>query len=221
MMPGRLYEYLKDRYSAKPRSQLEAGVELGADPSTPSVRLASPRQKIQLLTPAEDRMITISPDTLGVHVVRTYRGWEEYRPLIQEALEAYDSIAKPVGVRRIGIRYINKITMREESVHLGKIFTTPPQFPDSLEIDNIAAFLLRLEADYTEDRGKLIQTLASVEAEEGSSAFILDLDVIREWPDEPLPLEDAMSQVDDLRDLERDAFESLVTEEAKGLFDAE
>jgi len=135
-------------------------------------------------------------------------------------LEAYQEIVKPDGVKRIGVRYINRITINDDHLTLSDFFAVPPQMPDELDV-NISNFFLRLETAYVDLPIQLIQTFGSAPSEPGSAAFILDLDVIREWEDDSLPVEEALSQVDTLRDRERDAFEALITDQARGMFDAD
>jgi uncharacterized protein (TIGR04255 family) len=219
-IPGRLYERLRDSYSGAPRQQLEGGFQLAGDPSSASLRWQPGPPKVQFVTPEGDRLLSVGSNVLSVHILYPYRGWEEFRPRIEAALSAYEAIASPDGIRRIGVRYINRIIVKEDRLHLGDFFTTPPELPDELDV-NITTFLLRIEAAYTDEPIRLIQTYASAEAEAGSAGFILDLDVIREWQTETLPIRDAMSHIDRLRDRERDAFEALITENARELFDAD
>jgi uncharacterized protein (TIGR04255 family) len=67
----------------------------------------------------------------------------------------------------------------------------------------------------------LTTTLGSIEAPEGSMAFLLDLEVSRRWTEEPLPLEEAMPHIEELRQRERVAFEESITERTREVFDAE
>jgi len=157
---------------------------------------------------------------MSIHILPPYRGWEDFRPRIHAALEAYQDIVKPGGIKRIGVRYINRIVIPYDHVNLGRFFATPPQMPDELDV-NISNFFLRLETTYVDLPIQLIQTHASAPSEPGTAAFILDLDVIGEWKDDSLPIEDGLSQVDILRDRERDAFEALITDQAREIFDAD
>jgi uncharacterized protein (TIGR04255 family) len=183
-IPGRLYERLRDSYTGAPRQQQEAGFQLTGSPTSPSLKWQPTTPKIQFPTAEGDRFLSVGPGVLSVHVLYPYRGWEEFRPRIETAIAAYRAIANPDGIRRIGVRYINRIVVKEDRFHLSNFFVVPPQLPDELEV-NIESFLLRLEAVYTDKPIRLIQTYASAEAEAGSAGFILDLDVIREWADNP------------------------------------
>ena len=51
-------------------------------------------------------------------------------------------------------------------------------------------------------------------------AFLLDLDVIWEKTGDAASRADALGVVDDLRERERDAFEAVITDKARDLFDS-
>jgi uncharacterized protein (TIGR04255 family) len=220
-IPGRLYERIKDVYSGKPRQQLQAGIQLGGDPSTAALRWEAGVPRVQFLTPAENRILAVGQNVISLSTLPPYDGWEDFRPRIAAALAAYQDIVQPEGVKRIGVRYINRFVMKGDHLHLGELFTTPPQLPDELDA-SLSNFFIRLEAMYSDIPVKLIQTFGSIPSEPGTVAFVLDLDVIREWEEKGgLPVEEAMNQVDLLREREREAFEASITDQAREMFDAD
>ena len=82
----------------------------------------------------------------------------------------------------------------------------------------MAGFMNRVEFLY-DDTVKLLLTQASVEAPEGQSAFLLDLDLI--WESNAAKGLDAiMTVVDDLHEREGAAFEAIITDAAREVFNA-
>jgi uncharacterized protein (TIGR04255 family) len=69
-----------------------------------------------------------------------------------------------------------------------------------------------------------VQTFGSADADPGSVSFILDLDAILDFSQPngliPLALSDAEMAIDNLRDFERQCFESLITDRLREVFDA-
>ena len=86
------------------------------------------------------------PISCSVHMLRPYKGWETFRPQIQQALDAYSRIAEPEGITRIGLRYINKITIKEPHNDLSPYFSIPPRFPEIDSATHLLAFFNRKEA---------------------------------------------------------------------------
>ncbi|MXZ87792.1 MAG: TIGR04255 family protein [Dehalococcoidia bacterium] len=65
----------------------------------------------------------------------------------------------------------------------------------------------------------LILSQGSVDAPKNHVGFLLDLDVIWEST-EPIARDEALTKAGDLRAREREAFETIITDKARELFDA-
>ena len=218
-IPGMLHEHaaLKDNYPGKPRQQrvVEAAL-LNVPQKPPSIAVREGVGRIQLVSEDGKRLVSLGPDVLSINVLRPYDNWENFRPRIAAALNAYRDIANPKAVSRVGVRYINKVVLPGKEMELGNYFlcrlSSGPGLPNQM-----AGFMSRVEYVY-DDGVKLLLTQASVEAPEGISAFLLDLDTVRERIE--VSLEDVMEIVDDLHEKEGLAFEATITDKAREVFDA-
>ena len=145
-------------------------------------------------------------------------GWDEFRPRILKALNAYWDVAQPRSVSRIGIRYINKILIPHATIRLADYirFSLPQVSGLPQQVDN---FLIRVEYAYSEAI-RLVLTQGLAEAPSDHVAVMLDIDLIWQGT-EPLKQDNAMQKAVELRDLERTAFEALITDQARELFDAD
>lgn len=220
-MPGRFYEEVRGQYDGKPRQQAIMEAQLQAAPRVedPMFQLRQESSKILFPDAEERRLVGIGPNILSVHVLRPYPGWEDFRSRIDEACRAYRSIGNPKAVQRIGLRYINRVVVKGTSIELDDYFTVSPEPPPNLPL-TMAVFLNRVESVFDDEPIRLTTTFASVDAPPEHSAFLLDLDVTREWSPEALPLEELMGQLEELRRRERDAFEETITNKAREVFDA-
>lgn len=179
------------------------------------------KQTATLQFPSADNRLVLGVrrDVMSVHMLRPYQGWERFVQQIEEALSAYVSLVEPEGIKRIGIRYINRIEIKgEKPIDLKNFFTASPtvaaDFPGKM-----INFLTRSEFTYDDRPAKLVMTFASAPAPADMFAFLLDFDMIFESQD-TLPIGEAMSIVQFLRERERDAFESSITDHTRELFDA-
>jgi uncharacterized protein (TIGR04255 family) len=220
-IPGKLHEHpdIKKQYPGKPRTQkiYEAELKSGSEQS-PKVNLREGVARIQLVDQDARRLISLAPDVLSVNILRPYEGWEHFRPRIEVALRAYSEIAQPTGVSRLGVRYINKIVLPGSDIDFGSYFRY--QLPSAPDLPSKrAGFLCRVEYVYY-DEMKLLLTLARVDAPNGQSAFLVDLDVVCEST-EALSLDSIMEVVDDLHGREGKAFEAIITDAAREVFNAE
>ena len=87
---------------------------------------------------------------------------------------------------------------------------------DSLPfVGGVSGFFYRTEMQGL-DNTKLALALASIESQDDSANFLLDIDVIR---DTPMTLASAIEVVDHLKEQENDLFEALITDSTRRLFD--
>jgi uncharacterized protein (TIGR04255 family) len=220
--PWLFYEKVKSVYAGAPREQKL--VRLEPPPAGEVGKEASPftvvEQSKTLFPLADDTgLVAVGPNVLSAHVKRPYAGWDTFRGRIAAALKEYVGIANPSGVRKIGLRYINQITIPEPQPNVANYFSTPPSnvLPDELVIDN---FLSRNEYIYQDEPIRVVLNFARTESPSEVSAYMLDIDLVWQWPAEPLSIESVMNKIDELRRRERIIFERLVTDQSRELFDA-
>jgi len=217
-VPVQFQERFRAVYGGKPRTQnvVAANVVAGPAPAPPSLAVVQGLAKLQFPDVEGKRLVSIAPELLSVHVLKRYGGWEDFYKRISDAIAAYQAILAPAGVVRIGVRYINRVAIPGENIDLREYFLCEPPHIDGLPTA-VGSFVHRVEHVY-EDGVRIFVTYASID---GASApeFLLDLDVILE-PSEPLQIEGIMAVVDDLRARERAAFESIITDKSRELFDA-
>lgn len=226
-IPGKLHSVLASEYDGKPSSQqsIDVGVEIKKDEPS-NLRYGQRLSKVLLFTQDQTRAVGVGPDVLSVHMLRPYQrseppeegGWDEFRPRIATALKAYWEVAKPAGVRRISVRYINRIVIPEPTVRIEHYLRSAvPLVPGLPEAVN--NFMSR--TDYRcEDGAHLVLAHGTFTPPSGDIGFLLDIDVY--WESAGLlSREEALAKTDRLRDLERDAFEAVITDAARELFDAD
>jgi len=220
--PSLLYARVRDKYSGKSREQKLVNIEPNpADTQGKGAAGMTVNEitRLQFVTPDQKQVFGVYPDDLSVSVLRPYPGWEVFRPAIADALAAYSDIAKPAGVRRIGIRYINIIEFPGSLSDLLGCFTNPPTRLPIAE-SQITNFTSRFEYLYNDEPIRASVTTARIVGAERKMSALFDIDLALDWAAEPLPLEQTMTRVDELRRRERLIFESLITAQARAIFDA-
>lgn len=214
---GELYTLVKDKYPTKRvRRSVEQGVHMSPQGPVP-LPPRSGIDRVQFLSADEADLVAVGVNVLSIHRLRPYTGWEEFRPRITEALECYRQVAGSPDVARVGVRYINTLDCPNGMKSLNELLTIsvglPSGFPDTLD-----SFLMRFEARYDEER-RLLLTLARAPGEE--FGVVVDFDVIFQAADgQALGFAKAIDEAEKLRNLERDAFESAITDAARKVFDA-
>ncbi len=228
-IPGKLQAEISGDYTGRPQEQRVIDVAFRtAGRKPPELKYGEGLAKVQLVTNDGKRKVGVGQDVLSIHMLRPYQqsadvtgsGWEEFRPRIEEALDAYWKVAAPEGVSRIGIRYINKIVVSPSGglVRIEDYLNCAPPDVKGLP-DHMIKYVSRAEYSYG-DGARLILSHGTVKHPPGSIGFLLDIDVISEMST-PVDSGKALEIVNDLRKRERDAFEKLITKTARELFDAD
>lgn len=151
-----------------------------------------------------------------------YEGMDTYLPEIQRTWENYCSIAKPLRIRKIGLRTINRIQLPLNptgDLDLGKYLSTGPQIP-KVDGRNFT-FTGFLNQHQIADPGTGQQAniiLATKEAQGGKLTIILDIDAFDPKPRESLEWAEVGTVLGLLRSLKNDLFRKIVTEECLKLF---
>jgi uncharacterized protein (TIGR04255 family) len=222
-VPGLFYEKVKDSYTGEPRQQnlIATEIQPGHEPTNSEIKVR--QEMIKLLIPSSDnqRLVGVGPDVLSVHVLRPYKGWDEFSQRIDQVFEDYTEVAKPIGINRIALRYINRIVIPStQPIELIEYFTIATHIPEGLP-SRISGFLTRIESHYEDIPIKLVLTFADAIAPVEQSEFILDLEISQDWVDKPLPLQEVHSNLYELKQRAWQAFETLITDRTKELFNVE
>ena len=224
---ARVKELLGSGYEGGLREQRVARIEVKSlDGERPNLNFSDGLERIQIASDDRMRIVAVGPELLSVHMLRPYHssevedssGWIEFRQRISKALESYWVVVEPAGVVHIGMRYINKLVVSRSQVNVEDYLLFATQDVPNLPL-LVRNFFNRVEREY-DDGVRLILSQSSTDAPQGSVGFLLDLDVIWDSADS-IDCVCTMSRVEDLREREREAFEAVITEKARELFDAD
>ncbi|QLE55979.1 TIGR04255 family protein [Nostoc sp. TCL26-01] len=219
-VPGLFYERIRDTYPGEPRQQNLIQAELQIEPAPDNPELAFRHDFIKLLFQSADtkKLVGVGANLLSIHSLRPYEGWENFSERISKAFHTYLDVAKPVGVTRIALRYINKVAVAvNREIELSEYFTVYPQLPDGVP-SRISGFLTRTESIYEDIPIRLVITLSDDLPPAGQVMFTLDLEASQEWLEKPLAIESALSSLYELKQREGQAFENLITDRTRELF---
>jgi len=220
-IPGKMHEHrkVKNVYKGKPRNQKIIGAAWQSVPQQPRFMLQE-EERIQLIDHEGVRLVSLGKDLLGIIALKPYEGWKMFRPRVEAALAAYNDVAQPTGISRVGVRYINKFEI-EGSIDSYKDYLNfaLPSMTYSKKSSAINGFKSRISYDY-EDGVLLFLTLSAGDVPEGRYAILIDVDIHWEGST-PKPLKDAIAFVDELHEREKAAFEGVITNIAREAFDAD
>lgn len=149
--------------------------------------------------------------------LKPYKGWDIAYPEAIKYWEKYLNLAKPISVRRLGVRFINTINIPAKKFDLDNYFLLPPQTPKIQGID-IKNFLTQVTFQIPEQgiQVTLIQTIGQSQ-DPTSTPIILDIELGMDIQQtlEKISVEKIFT---DLRKAKNDIFENCITDQTRELF---
>ncbi len=224
-IPGKLQIELGEEFSGKPREQraLKFGLQM-QESKLSKLHYDDGLLKVQLVTKDGKRIIGVGPDVISVHMLRPYQspdnfensGWGEFRSRLSTALNAYRKVADAKSVVRVGVRYINKITIPDKNVKIEEYLKCAnPKLEGLPEL--YRSFLGRIDYVY-EDKVQLNLSYGLLDSSSASLEYLLDLDAF--WQNgASIDCEESIKIADDLHERISVAFEKMITDKTRRLFD--
>jgi uncharacterized protein (TIGR04255 family) len=132
---------------------------------------------IQFLNNEEKALVQLGPDLLTVNHLLPYPGWDIFKRLIAENVQKYCDVTKPSGLKRIGLRYINRIVF-PQAVNSEDYFRISPKVPEPIP-QVFRGSLLSVEIAYEEIPAMILRLSfgTSPSRVQNEVPSILDLDI--------------------------------------------
>lgn len=180
-----------------------------------------PRQilVLQFLTADEKQIVQIRSTGYSFNRLKPYSSLDDYLPEIERTWALFRRIAHPVQIRKIGLRYINRLLLptTDGAVELNDYLRTAPHLPDEDTLRFLGFLNQHLAVDLT--TGNLVNMTLLMEEREGDrQPIILDIetsDVHPRSPDEWPKIREAILV---LRGLKNRVFKRTLTETCLNLF---
>jgi uncharacterized protein (TIGR04255 family) len=216
-IPGLFYERVCEGFPEK-RQQEMVEMELRAREARLEQRVRAGIARVQFLRRDGTALVQVGPDLLAVNHLKPYPTWAQFRPMILKHLEIYRDLAKPNGLRRVGLRYINRIEVPGPTAELARYLNFYPPQPKDLP-QPYESFLVRVETPYSDERDRLLLTTGSAQPETPAmTAVILDLDYVMGQPG-GISLTQVEQWLEEAHDRIELAFEACITPQARDLFE--
>ena len=172
---GQFYERVKDKFPIRrPVEMRKAEITLSGDEPTAGILRLPPQT--QFLNTTGSSLVQIRKDLLAVNQLRPYPNFAVWEPNIYSALGSYWELAKPQGVKRIGLRYINRIVIPQDvPLPMEKYYNIYPSIPTTWK-DEHGPFMIRVQLSCEQKGHSVLVTFASTSSEKPSETeHVLDL----------------------------------------------
>ena len=216
---ARSQDLLRDNYPQF-RKQLmqEHTIEakLGETPKT-SVRHAT--QSLQFLQEDGKQLVQVRAQGFSFNRLAPYTTLDDYLPEIQRTWRLFVSIAAPVQIRNVRLRYINRILLPTVagSVGLEEFLKVGPRLPDEEKL-TFTGFLNQHTAVENGTGNQVVIILTSQPPENGRLPLILDITATANGPAEVGNWTWLSETIQALRALKNNVFRNTLTDKCLNLF---
>lgn len=214
-IPGLMYPKLTKNYPGKEQrpvsevelKQTEAGI----------VQNISTSERVFFHAENRNAFVQLGPNLLSVHCLKPYPTWQSFQPRIDEAFKALTETVAISALERVGLRYINRIEIPSLEVDLDHYFDFRPYLGERLP-QAMVTFLLGCELPMGEGKDCCrVQLSRAVASEEGSSAFMLDVDYFAIAP-RSVVVDQALDWVEKAHAQVESVFEGCITDASREIF---
>jgi len=218
-IPGMFFDKIKGDYPTKKELD-QVGVEVSISSEVQRSQVMRGERRIQFLKSDGSQLVQVEKDLVVVNQLRPYPRFVDWKPVIDKMLKLYWELTQPVGIRQIGIRYINRVIIPTHCFKLEDYFNLYPQVPDSLGAIH-GKFMMRVEIPSKHQGHQLIVTFGTAPADSPeTSAEMLDLYDIFVVP-QLLTLNNVDKNIREAHENIESAFENSITQKSRDLFEEE
>ena len=147
-----------------------------------------------------------------------YETWASLRDEARRNWTLYREQARPQAIRRLAVRYINRIDISSRCVELKDYFRTFPEVSPELQ-EPLSGFLMQLRMPERELKGQVLINQTIIPSErEGVVSVVLDIDLFRDT-DVPDDEGEIWEVFEKLHDRKNEIFEACITNKARELFE--
>lgn len=191
--------------------------EAGAEPE---IQMKESLGPMQFLTQDEKQLVQFRPNGFSFNRLAPYSSLDDYLPEIEASWNTFRELARPLLVRKIGIRMINRILlpMPEGRLDFGDFLLVPPRLPETGDKLGFIGFLdQHLAADVeTGNQANIVKTTEL--PQDGKLPLILDIDVFHPGQLGQESWEDLLARIKSLRNLKNRIFRHTLTPQCLNLF---
>lgn len=200
-------------------NEYELRAEAGVPPDL-SRRTAQPAvAALQFLHKDKKQLVQVRREGFSFNRLAPYAGFDEYAEEINRRWDQYRAIAKPIQVRAIKLRYINRLQLPTDGgrVNLEKYLNVAPRLPGEQQL-TLNGFFHQYAAVEPKTGHRVNIVLTPQRLEDGKLPVILDIAVSAEDKGDPGDWQRIMTTIQSLRRLKNDIFQWSLTEKCVELF---
>lgn len=214
-IPGLVYDQLREDFPQKRQRKIvnQDTSDTAEGPRTNITMI----DRAQFYNESETALIQVNPHFLSVNHLKPYPSWAVFLPLIEKGLDTYRQVATPSAIRRVGLRYINRIELPGGKIELEDYFEFGPCLGANVPQDYVDC-IVGVTIPFKDPGGLLRVQLTTQTSTPETIPMVLDLDHFRIDPKGMAP-DAVIDWVDRAHDNVETLFEGCITDRTRELFE--
>lgn len=131
------FPLVEERRDTEAMLQVVGGGKVSADMKDLGI------QGLVFKSPDITRLVQFRRDGFTLNHLKPYQGWDVIFPEAMELWQLYEQLAKPMGITRIAVRYINRLEFPVSPIDMDDYCLTGPRFPEGVA-DDYSAWTSRI-----------------------------------------------------------------------------
>ena len=166
-------------------------------------------------------VVQIKTNAMVCSRLAPYTGWENFEPRARENWEIWRKTAKHTKIKRIGVRYINRIDIparKGDIIDIEDYLTIVPKYPEPHLLTSFTKYTMQIKGPFSIEGFNLnINTNVVKPPLIDHFSIILDLDLSPQG-DMPQRNDKVWEMINQMREYKNNAFEMCITDKARELF---
>lgn len=210
---------LRDAYPRARRQTIEHTQFRKEAEKPPEVSTSQGLGALQFFTPDEKQIIQFRAEGYSFNKLAPYSSLDDYIPEIERTWQIYRELVRPIQIRRIGLRFINRIPLPaiKGGVELTEYMHLNRPLPDDDTLEFVG-FLNQHSAVETGTGNQVNITLVMQPLEDGTLPIIFDIDAFRLLAVAPDDWDAVRKTINSLRVLKNRVFKRTLTPKCLNLF---
>jgi uncharacterized protein (TIGR04255 family) len=150
-----------------------------------------------------------------IYTNKTYTDWDSFKKEALDYVEFYGDFIELKNIQRISLRFVNEIDIPMDCKSLDEVTNFLPVIPPKIDGTLGSSFLNILLNSPKYEANASIRELFAINAETNTQSLILDIDVIKIFPDDKLlpfkKTKDLENRFDALREYKNEIFFNSIT----------
>ena len=201
------------------RISLQQGFQISGAGDSQAITSSRSVDGYWFVAKADGKIVQARRDGFTFNKLRPYSNWDTFSAEAKELWQRYVEIAKPANVRRIGLRYLNRIEIplpfRDFREFCLLFPDLPPKIPQAL-----TEFFLRFAVPVESVPAAAASVTLTFEPPQQAATLplILDIDAFQSFEMLSPDTEEIWKRLAVLRGLKNDIFDASLTDKTKAMF---